>query len=139
MKEYAIYEVSTGIIKQIGICLPSAFSSQQPSDVSLGLIETVNRSFDQYVDVSKTPHEIKNKTPHPLFINKTQIVADGSDLFVVSGIHNPSTVTWPDGQTDLITDGEVGFAVDQVGSYTIKLTSLKHFDEVINIEAIPTA
>lgn len=137
MIDYAIYEIQTGILTQIGACPAFALEAQGPGSAALGLMQLPSRSWDYWVDVSATPHALQSKTNHPLSINKTTITADGIDECLITSIANPSTITWPDGQQDEITDGEVGFSVDLPGAYKIRIESIKHFTEEITVEALP--
>jgi hypothetical protein len=71
----------------------------------------------------------------PLVITNTPLVADGLQKAVISGIPEGVQVEWPDGQTDVVTDGEVLFAVDLVGTYTLKFTATRYLDQEVTIEA----
>lgn len=78
------------------------------------------------------------KQPYQFTINKTQITAKGIDEAVITNIPTGTTVEWPDGQTDEITDGEVRFAVDLPGSYTLTFTAVPYLTEEVTIEAVST-
>lgn len=139
MIDYAIYEIQTGVLAQIGSCPQFALEAQRPEGANLGLIQIPSRSWDYWIDVTTTPHTLQDKTSQALSINKTTILADGVDECLITGIANPSTVIWPDGQQDEITEGEIGFSVDLPGEYKIKIESIKHFTEEITVEAIPAS
>ena len=78
-------------------------------------------------------------TAHPLTIGSTTIDADGEDECVITGIHNPSTVIWPDGLIETVTDGEVRFSVDLAGEYTITIEAIPYLKETINVSAVTPA
>lgn len=134
MINYVVYKSGTGEISHNGCCTPSVLLLQ-PVEAGESILEVD-------VQADNSTHYIDNgiltgKTNHPLSINKTTILADGIDECLITGIANPSTVTWSDGQQDEITDGEAGFSVDLPGAYKIKIASIKHFTEEITVEAIP--
>jgi hypothetical protein len=66
-----------------------------------------------------------------------EIVADGLDEATISGIPNGTGAEWPDGQTDIVTDGEIRFSVDLPGTYTFRFTAVPYLDQEVVIEAIP--
>ena len=70
-----------------------------------------------------------------LITTNTPLIADGTDEVIISGIPSDVQVEWPDGQTDTVTDGEVLFAVDLVGTYTLKFTAIPYLDQEVVIEA----
>jgi len=135
MKYYAIYEVTTGKFKQVGSCPEYVLAAQTPSDENLSLAELPEMSWDYYVDVAVMPHEAKAKTDHPLSIDKTGISALGDELATISGIHNPSIVTWPDGVVTEETGGTISFSLDLAGEYSVKIESIPYLTEVINVTA----
>ena len=75
----------------------------------------------------------------PLVITNTHLVADGLQEAVISGIPEGVQVEWPDGQTDIVTGGEIRFSVDLAGTYTFRFTAVPYLDKEVVIEAIPAA
>ena len=73
----------------------------------------------------------------PLALSTMEIVADGLDEAIISNIPEGVQVEWPDGQTDIVTDGEIRFSVDLPGTYTFRFTAVLYLDQEIIIEAIP--
>jgi hypothetical protein len=65
-----------------------------------------------------------------------QITADGTDEAVISNIPAGVTVQWPDGQIDEVTDGEVRFAVDLPGTYTLTFDAVPYLEQEVTIEAV---
>jgi len=70
-----------------------------------------------------------------LTLSTIEIIADGLDEATISGIPTGVEVQWPDGQTDIVTDGEIGFSVDLPGTYTFKFTAVPYLDQEVVIEA----
>lgn len=136
MRHYGIYDLASGKLITIGSADPHNFEQQMQLQ---GAIELPERSFNYYVNISVNPHEVQPKTAHPLTIGSTTIDADGEDECVITGIHNPSTVTWPDGFIETVTDGEVRFSVDLVGEYSITIEAIPYLKETINVSAITPA
>ena len=132
MKRYATYK-SNGKISQIIDCQ----DYQVPSEGNFFVANDI--SFNHWVDTTTTPHTLMVKTTHPLTIGTTTIDADGEDECVITDIHNPSMVTWPDGVIETVTDGEVRFSVDLVGDYVIKIEAIPYLTETINVSAITPA
>jgi len=73
----------------------------------------------------------------PLITTSTPLIANGTDEAVISGIPEGAQVEWPDGQINIVTDGEIGFSVDLPGTYAFKFTAVAYLDKEITIEAIP--
>lgn len=67
------------------------------------------------------------------------IAANGQDEAVITGIPAGVSVTWPDGQTDEVTDGEVRFSVDLPGTYRLRFTAVEYLDKEVIIEAVAAA
>jgi Fe2+ transport system protein B len=55
---------------------------------------------------------------------------------VISNIPAGVTVQWPDGQIDEVTDGEVRFAVDLPGTYTLTFDAVPYLEQEVTIEAV---
>jgi len=98
------------------------------------------------VDASDTQPEIKKcyvannallwKTGMPVTVNVLQIAADGIGECVIGNIPSGASVTWPDGQTDEVTDGEVRFSVDLPGTYTLVFEAVEYLRKEVTIEAL---
>jgi len=70
-------------------------------------------------------------------LNAFDVIANGTDEAIISGIPAGVQVEWPDGQTDIVTDGEIRFSVDLPGTYTFRFTAVPYLDQEVVIEAIP--
>ena len=79
---------------------------------------------------------VQPKAAFPFVVSTGQITANGADEAIISGIPNGTTVRWPDGQTDIVTDGEIRFSVDLLGTYTFRFTAVPYLDKEITVEAI---
>ena len=88
-------------------------------------------SAKNYVDNG----QLKDRQGFELLLSAAQIVANGTDEAIISNLPAGVQVEWPDGQTDTVTDGEVLFAVDLVGTYTLKFTATRYLDQEVTIEA----
>lgn len=133
MKHYAIYRLSTGELIQAGSCPDFSFLSQTPADPDYGLIELPQRSWNYYVNNGS----LTEKVAHTYSINKTTLLADDEDEIIITGLHNPTTVTTNPGDfTDVVTDGEFRLSVDLAGQYRLKLQAIPYLDEEVTIEAV---
>jgi len=92
-----------------------------------------------WVDTTVSPHEVKEKGPSPHSINKTSMVADGTDVCTISNLHNPTVVTWPDGVVTEETDGFISFTIDESGTHSVTLDAVPYLKEVINVIATDPA
>ena len=80
---------------------------------------------------------VLQRQPMVLITTNTPLLANGTDEAVISGIPAGVQVEWPDGQTDIVTDGEIGFSVDLAGFYIFRFTAVPYLDQEVVIEAIP--
>lgn len=132
MKYYAIYEESTGRVMNINQC--SDFMSYGHESIGNGLaiipVSSANKNI--YIDNGV----IKDKSPSPHLIDKTDIIADGDDSITIANLHNPTRVTWPDGVTTEETDGYISFTMDEAGDFTVQLDAAPYIREVINVSSI---
>ena len=80
--------------------------------------------------------DVQPKQPMSLITTNTPLLANGTDEAVISGIPEGAQVEWPDGQTDIVTGGEIRFSVDLAGTYTFQFTAVPYLDQEVTIEAI---
>ena len=74
-----------------------------------------------------------------LVLATSSIIANGTDETIIFGIPAGVQVEWPDGQTDMVNDGEIRFSVDLPGTYTFRFTAVPYLDQEVVIEAIAAA
>ena len=79
--------------------------------------------------------DVQPKQPMSLITTNTPLLANGTDEAVISGIPEGAQVEWPDGQTDIVTGGEIRFSVDLAGTYTFQFTAVPYLDQEVVIEA----
>ena len=79
---------------------------------------------------------VLQRQPMVLITTNTPLLANGTDEAVISGIPEGAQVEWPDGQTDIVTGGEISFSVDLPGTYTFRFTAVPYLDKEITVEAI---
>jgi len=80
--------------------------------------------------------DVQPKQPMSLITTNTPLLANGTDEAVISGIPEGAQVEWPDGQTDIVTGGEIRFSVDLAGTYTFQFTAVPYLDQEVTIEAV---
>ena len=130
-KVFAAYD-SMGLIQFIMRC--QAVGESFGSDTGLSAVEVSE-------DVAESTHYIleggaQPKQTMPLITTNTPLIANGTDEAIISGIPAGVQVQWPDGQTDIVTDGEISFSVDLAGFYTFRFTAVPYLDQEVVIEAI---
>lgn len=125
MPAYIVYENATGRIVRTGSASEIDLPLQNAGDPSLTSIET---SFDGHIDdrakmmdISVTPPVMIDRPV--LTFNKLNIIADGIDEAVLSGLTNPTKV-WVDGVPYMVTDGTFEFSTNMPATYTVRI-----FDE----------
>jgi len=89
-------------------------------------------SAKNYVDNG----QLKDRQGFELLLSAAQIVANGTDEAIISNLPAGVQVEWPDGQTDIVTDGEIRFSVDLAGTYTFRFTAVPYLDQEVTIEAL---
>ena len=119
---------------QIADRLSAFLEPKDPSLMELRLPFTPE-SFDVsdfYIELGS----LTKKQSMVLIITNTPLTADGTDEAIISGIPAGVQVEWPDGQTDIVTGGEIRFSVDLAGTYTFRFTAVPYLDQEVVIEAI---
>ena len=131
MSRWAIYDAN-GRIDRVFSGPDSVAPTQAQGDEQAISIDDSQTDENAYV----ANGVIVDKAAFSLTINKTEITADGIDEAIISGIPAGTTVTWPDSQSDEVTDGVVEFAVDLPGNYTLTFTAIPYLDQEVTIEAV---
>jgi len=135
MKKIGLY-LSDGKIDMVITCPDRMVAFQ--GGVGLTVIELSNgqESHNSYVDMVTLT--VQPKTDFVFATNPItfSIVANGTDEAIISGIPEGVQVEWPDGQINIVTDGEIGFSVDLPGTYTFRFTAVPYLDKEITVEAI---
>ena len=131
MSRWAIYDAN-GRIDRVFSGPDSVAPTQAQGDEQAISIDDSQTDENAYV----ANGVIVDKAAFSLTINKTEITADGIDEAIISGIPEGVQVEWPDGQTDIVTGGEIRFSVDLAGTYTFRFTAVPYLDQEITIEAI---
>lgn len=135
MTDYAVYDIATGAIGQVGSVGQASLeiSDFGPGNAWLerdGLVDGATH----YVDLATI--QITDKQPLDLTVDKISITADGADTSTISGIPEATTIIWPDRQANIINDGLVEFSVDLPGTYTLKFSAIPYLDQEVTIEAV---
>ncbi|MBV1952700.1 MAG: hypothetical protein KUG64_10970 [Cycloclasticus sp.] len=131
MNKWTSYKVSGEI--------EAVYGGQEPVEEELDGLAFVAGEGDydtQFIDVSDSP-VIADQVQTPFTQNKPSIIADAVDECDISGLPDPCTVTWPDGQIDEVTGGSIQYSVDYPGDYVIKLKTPINLETEVYIEATP--
>ena len=131
MSRWAIYDAN-GRIDRVFSGPDSVAPTQAQGDEQAISIDDSQTDENAYV----ANGVIVDKAAFSLTINKTEITADGIDEAIISGIPEGVQVEWPDGQTDIVTGGEIRFSVDLAGTYTFRFTAVPYLDQEVTIEAL---
>jgi len=132
MKRWAIYKSNTGQIDRV-YSGPEYEALIQPQvGEQVVVILGAEDDASSYVESGV----VTQRQLMPLIITNTPLLANGTDEAVISGIPEGAQVEWPDGQTDIVTGGEISFSVDLPGTYTFRFTAVPYLDKEITIEAI---
>ncbi|MDF0750278.1 hypothetical protein NLU14_08550 [Marinobacter sp. 71-i] len=131
MNRWAIY-APDGRIDRIYSGSPQEAALQPQGDEDLVPIYGEMDDATAYV----ADGEVLARQPFPFTVSATQIVADGGDTAAITGVPAGTSVRWPDGQVDEVTDGVVEFSVDLPGTYTLRFTAIPYLDAEVTIEAV---
>jgi len=98
--------------------------------------QMVTYTGDRSDDLHVSNGEVLDCGEMSLIATNTPLLANGTDEAVISGIPEGVQVEWPDGQTDIVTGGEIRFSVDLAGTYTFRFTAVPYLDQEVTIEAL---
>ena len=133
MKKIGLY-FADGEIDTTVTCPDSMVALQGGEGLTRIELNSIQEADTHYVDVDT--QTVMAKQPMSLIATNTIIIANGTDEAVISNIPEGVQVEWPDGQTDMVTDGEIRFSVDLPGTYTFRFTAVPYLDKEVTIEAI---
>ena len=128
---FAAYD-STGLIQFIMRC--QAVGESFGSDTGLSVVEVSEHVTDSTHYIFQG--NAQPKQTMPLITTGSPLIANGTDEGIISGIPAGVQVQWPDGQTDIVMDGEINFSVDLPGNYTLTFTAVPYLDQEVVIEAV---
>lgn len=131
MKNFTLFNRHTGAVIQIG-CTPDAIELQCVEN-SQGVVEGHADVYLDYVDpvtITIMPRPLITAEP-----DKTTILADGNDMFLLAGLPVPCTVT-VDADAYEITDGEFGFTTVLPGEYTVTVESFPYITRTWEVTAV---
>lgn len=128
MKQFTVYETSTGKIIRTGYCPDIDFNKQ--AHVGETVIEGIFFSSEYYVDISVSPNRPVLKTE---FANVTDRNTQPNTEIVFSGLPNPTTVII-NSNTYEVTDGSFEIKFENEGSYYLYFTSLTKKNKGAKVE-----
>ena len=131
-KIFAAYD-SNGSIHFIMRCQEVGTTFFDDTGLNAVEVNTLVRDSKHYV----LEGEVQSKKLMDITANNTSPTANGTDEATISNIPAGVQVEWPDGQTDIVNDGEIRFSVDLAGTYTFRFTAVPYLDQEVVIEAIP--
>jgi len=130
--QYVVCEPDTGRVYVKGNGELRSVDPQNFSPTAQMVTYTGDRSDDLHVSNG----EVLDCGEMSLIATNTPLLANGTDEAVISGIPEGVQVEWPDGQTDIVTGGEIRFSVDLAGTYTFRFTAVPYLDQEVTIEAL---
>ena len=130
--QYVVYEPDTGRVYVKGNGELRSVDPQNFSPTAEVVTYVGGRSDNLHVSNG----EVLDCVEMSLITTNTPLIADGTDEAVISGIPEGVQVEWPDGQTDIVTGGEIRFSVDLPGTYTFRFTAVPYLDQEVVIEAL---
>lgn len=128
---FTCYSRGTGEFLWVGSVPSFMFDIQTNNEVIA--LPGIYDSKTQYVNL--TSEEVENRPPLPIVVNKTSILANGLDEWIVTGIPEGALVTDPTGVTSTVNDGEIVFSVDIPDTYVFIIKAFPYLDTEISIEA----
>ena len=133
MNKYIVYDSANGRVFLEGI---GHIGSVDPLVFGATMVAMYYEGSLSHADVYVESGAVTQRQLMPLATTNTSIIANGTDEAIISGIPAGVQVEWPDGQIDIVTDGEIGFSVDLPGTYTFRFTAVPYLDKEVTIEAI---
>jgi len=133
MKKIGLY-LFDGKIDTVVTCSDFMATLQGGEGLECIELDSTQEADNSYVDI--TTQVVMAKQSMVLITTNTPLTASGTDEVIISGIPAGVQVQWPDGQTNIVTDGEIRFSVDLAGTYAFRFTAVPYLDQEITIEAI---
>ena len=130
---------SDGKIDTVITCPERMVALQGGVDLTVIELSNEQESHNSYVDMATLTVQTKINFVFATSPNNSLIIANGNDEAIISDIPSGAQVQWPDGQTDIVNDGEIRFSVDLAGTYTFRFTAVPYLDKEITVEAIAAA
>ena len=127
---------SDGKIDTVITCPERMVALQGGVDLTVIGLSNEQESHNSYVDMATLTVQAKINFVFTTSPSNFLIIANGNDEAIVSDIPSNTQVEWPDGQTDIVTDGEIRFSVDLAGTYAFRFTAVQYLDKEITVEAI---
>jgi hypothetical protein len=134
MNKYVVYNSVNGNVYLEGI---GDISTVDPLSFGPTMVAMYYEGSLSHADIYVESGVVTQRQPMPLIATNTPLLANGTDENIISGIPEGVQVRWPDGQTDIVTGGEIRFSVDLAGTYTFQFTAVPYLDQEVVIEAIP--
>jgi len=130
--KFVTYKLTTGEITGVGNCPDATVDNQvKPGE---GIIKDATADDAvKYVDVAT--EDFIDKPVMPCSINKTNVLADGSDSIIISGLPNPSHILIKGEDSWTTTDGIFEITFDTVGTYEVIILSSLYLEEEYIINA----
>lgn len=120
MKNFIIYESTTGKIRRTGVCPDEMFFIQAQIDESIIEEKLDILNIERYYVVNGS---IIERPKNPAILNKDSILANGEDTGIISKIPNPSTI-YINKQQFIVSDGIFEFTLDNPGIYNIQCSAI---------------
>jgi len=133
MKKIGLY-LFNGKIDTVVTCSDFMATLQGGEGLECIELDSTQEADNSYVDIAT--QVVMAKQSMVLITTNTSLTADGTDEAIISDIPAGVQVEWPDGQTDIVTGGEISFSVDLPGTYTFRFTAVPYLDKEITVEAI---
>lgn len=133
---HILYNLDDGSIAGELECSPNLIEANRECQLTLniGVVENITDvgSITHYHDLINTIRVRPAITAEP---NKTTITADGTDIFILTGLPIPCTITVDESEYQ-VGDGEFGFPTTLAGTYTVKASQFPYIDKSWEVIAI---
>ena len=127
---FVIYNRTNGKIERAGSC-PDGMEHLQvflPTDEIIAGEADINNHYIVGGVLTTRP-------ANPATIDKTEIIANGRDVAVISNLPNPSEVLIIPIGRYTVTDGSIEFSTDTAGDYKITISSFPYLDKEFTVHA----
>jgi len=131
--DFIRYELDTGRILNAVSCPEYAYAFNAPPSTEVGYLPGTVADIEAFY---VSDEQIIERPSLNLPDTQIQIQANGIDSFELNNLPQGTIVTIePDDETHEINDGELSFATEQPGIYTLHINAFPYKEATVTVEA----
>jgi len=131
--DFIRYDLTTGKILSAVSCPEYAYAFNAPPSTEIGYLPGTVADIEAFYVLNE---EVVERPSLNLPDAQIQIQANGIDNFELNNLPQGTIVTIePDDETHGIDDGELSFATEQPGIYTLHINAFSYKEATVTVEA----